>query len=104
MRLVAARTSSGLHVRVAEFGKCCLVDLHIDAAGCGERAQLALERRNDIVPELVHVAVAVCRYGGITTAEMQRAGPWNGDLRQRAGARAHEREIVRMDRASPGNA
>src|SRR5690242_3870753 len=79
-RIVAARTQARLHVGVPELRESRLVDLHIATACRRKRVQLAPERRNDVIPELIHIAIGVRGYSRIAAAEMQRAGARNGDL------------------------
>ena len=95
IRLVAPRPQGGLHVCVAELGECRFVDLHVAASGRGERSQFAAERRDDVVPEFIHVAISVCRHGRVAAAEMQRARAGDRDLRQRLGSGAQEGEVGR---------
>ena len=43
--MVAASGKLGLHFGIAEFGEGGLVDLHVSAAGRGQRFEFAAERR-----------------------------------------------------------
>jgi hypothetical protein len=99
--VVAARGEPRLHHGIAEFDECGLVDLHIAATGLCQCRKLLMVGRDGVVPELIHVAVGLRGHCRITAAEMQGAGPGNGDLGNRAGHRLEEGEIVHVDRMRP---
>ena len=82
--VVAARGERRLHVRIAELGERRLVDLHVGAAGGGQRGKLVVIGFDGVVPELIDIAVGVRGHGLVAAAEMQRAGTGNGDLGHRA--------------------
>jgi len=102
--VVAARLERGLHLRIAELGKGRLVDLHIAAAGIGERLQFLAERFDRVVPELVEVRVGARQHGRVAAAKVQCAGAGDGDLRNKLGVGVDEREIRHVDRMAPAHA
>ena len=79
--IIATRGERGLDVGIAEFGESSLVDLDITAACLCKGVKLTRESVDRIRPELIHVLIGTCRHRGIAAAEVQRAGPWNRDLR-----------------------
>ena len=85
--IITACGELGLHIGIAEFGKGCLINLHISAARCGERFEFCAIGQDHIVPEQVHIRVGGIKRGLITAAEMQSAGTGNGDFRRGFGAR-----------------
>ena len=102
--VVAARLELRLHLGIAELGERGLVDLHVAAAGIGQRLQLLAEGLDRVVPELVEVLVGAGQHRGVAAAEMQRAGAGDGDLRNELGVGADELEIRHVDRIGPAHA
>ena len=99
--IIAARGDRALYMRIAEFGESSLVDLDITAACLCKGVKLTRESVDRIRPELIHILVCSCRHRGITAAEVQRAGPWNRDLRPAIRLGFEESGIGRIDRMDP---
>jgi len=102
--VVAARLELGLNVRIAEFCEGSLVDLHITAAGRGKRTQLAAERLDRVLPELLDIIIGMSEYGPVAAAKVQRARARNGDLRHQLAVCGDELEIRDVDRMAPAHA
>ena len=88
--VVAARREGGLHIGIAELGERGLVDLHVAAAGLGERLELLAERCDRVVPELAEVADRRLQHRGVAAAKVQRARAGNRDLRDEPGVGVDE--------------
>src|SRR5262249_61772303 len=54
-----------------------------------------------IRPDLIHVLVCTCRDRSIAAAEVQRAGPWNRDLRPAIRVGFEKCRVGRIDRMGP---
>jgi hypothetical protein len=101
--LQSPRLERCLHLGIAELGERRLVDLHIAAAGIGERLQFLAERLHRVVPELVEVGVGAGQNGRVAAAKVQRAGAGDGDLRNELGVSADIGEIRHVDRMAPAH-
>src|SRR5215469_6813871 len=96
--IIAACGERALYPRIAEFGEGGFVDLDVTATRRRKGAKFRRESVDRIGPELIHVLICACRYRGIAAAEVQRAGPWNRDLRPATRAGFEEGGIDRIDR------
>jgi hypothetical protein len=99
--VVAAGAQGRLHVGIAELGERSLVDLHIAAAGSGQRLQLVAEGFNRVIPEPIDILVGARQHRGIAAAEVQRTGAGNGDLRRKPGVGCEKLVVADVDRTLP---
>src|ERR1700722_14671848 len=102
--VVAARLQPRLHLRIAEFGERCFVDLHIPAARVGQSIELFAEGRRYVIPKLFDIRVCAGKYRGVATTEVQSAWPWYRDLWNKAGVSLDEFKILHIDRLCPDHA
>jgi hypothetical protein len=102
--VVAARLQPRLHLRIAEFGERCFVDLHIPAASVGQSIELFAEGRRYVIPKLFDIRVCAGKYRGVAATEVQSAWPWYRDLWNKAGVSLDEFKILHIDRLCPDHA